>query len=423
MSKETVLTRNVGLFSATAIGVGTIIGAGIFVVTGIVAGLAGPAMIISMMIAAAIATFSALSFSRLSAYLPKEGGVYVFAHELISSHVGFIAGWMWIFSNIFAGAAVSLGFAHYFVATFQSLPVKPVAVATCLSFTLLNYLGIRKTAILNNMLVLIKILILIFFIALGAGYLHNNYFTPFAPNGSLGILQGSALIFFAYTGFARITTMAEEVREPSRTIPRSIILALLISTVIYLFVSFICIGLIGHVDLSRTGSPLAEAIHATGNQIAVFLISIGAMVATASVLLTTVLGVSRVAFAMARNNDLPKFLSKIHPKYKTPYYAIWITGSLMIIAIIFAELTSVVAVSTFASLTYYLITNLAALRLRGETGRYPSFVPAIGLISCLGLLAFLTVDSWIVGVVGLGFGTIYYQVYKRFRHNRFNRQI
>jgi APA family basic amino acid/polyamine antiporter len=420
--KATVLKKEIGLFSATAIGIGTIIGAGIFVVTGIVAGLAGPAIIISMIIAGIIAILNALSFSELSAFLPKEGGVYIFAHELISSNAGFIAGWMWVFSNIFVGAAVSLGFAHYVVAISQTLPAKLIAVIICLVFIVLNYLGVRKTAILNNLLVSTKLFILTFFVALGVGYFNGSYFTPFIPTGSFGILQGSALIFFAYTGFARITTMAEEVKDPSRTIPRSIILALVTSTVIYLFVSLTAVGLVGYNDLSSTGSPLVEAIKVTGSQAAVSLIAMGAMVATTSVLLTTILGVSRVTFAMARNDDFPKFLSKIHPKYETPYYAIWITGLLMILAIIFADLTRVVTVSTFASLIYYLIANLAALRLREKVRRYSLFVPVISLLSCLGLLMFLTFDSWIIGVIAIGIGIVYYKAYKKFRL-RFNSRL
>jgi APA family basic amino acid/polyamine antiporter len=417
--KATVLKGKIGLFSATAIGIGTIIGAGIFVVTGIVAGLAGPAIIISMMIAGIIAILNALSFSELSAFLPREGGVYVFAHELISSDVGFIAGWMWVLSNIFVGAAVSLGFAHYIAAIFQPIPVKLAATIICFVFIVLNYLGVRRTTVLNNVLVSTKLFILTFFVVLGVGYFNGSYFTPFAPMGSFGILQGSALIFFAYTGFARITTMAEEVKDPSRTIPRSIILALVTSTVIYLFVSLTAVGLVGYTGLSETGSPLVQAMKITGSQAAVSLVAMGAIVATTSVLLTTILGVSRVTFAMARNNDFPKFLSKIHPKYETPYYAIWITGLLMILAIVFADLTRVVAVSTFASLIYYLIANLAALRLHGKARHYSSFVPAISLFSCLGLLIFLTFDSWIIGVIALGIGIVYYKAYKKFRL-RFN---
>jgi len=215
------------------------------------------------------------------------------------------------------------------------------------------------------------------------------------------------------TGFARIAIMAEEVKDPRQTIPRSLVLSLGISMVIYLLVSFVGIGLVGHVGLSRTGSPLAEAIRVTGNDHAVFLISLGALVATASVLLTTILGVSRVAFAMAREKDLPNLLSKIHSKYKTPYIAIWISGVLMIVAAVFANLNQVIAISNFASLLYYSIANVAALRLKGKIQRYSNLVPAIGLLSCLSLLIFLKLDGWLVGMIGLGIGTMYYRILHR----------
>ena len=407
------MKRDIGLWSATAIGVGAIIGAGIFVVTGVAAGVAGPAIIISMIITGIVAAFTALSFPELSAALPQEGGAYIFARELISPYVGFIAGWMWIFSNIFTGAAVSLGFAHYFGTVFPHLPVKAVAVVISLVFILLNYLGVRHSTTLNNVLVLVKIAILLFFAALGVGYLNISHFTPFAPNGFSGVLEGSSLIFFAYAGFARIAIMAEEVKDPRHTIPRSLFLSLGISMVIYLLVSFVGIGLVGYIDLSSSGSPLAVAIHVTGSNYAVFLVSVGAMVATASVLLTTILGVSRVTFAMARENDLPSLLSKIHSKYKTPYLAIWISGALMIVAAVFSDLNQVIAISNFASLLYYSIANVAALRLSGKIRRYPSLVPAVGLLSCLSLLVFLKLDGWLVGVIGIGLGTVYYRTFHR----------
>jgi len=243
--KKATLKRGIGLFDATAIGLGAIIGAGIFVVTGIAAGLAGPALIISMLISALIASFTAISFSKLSVALPKEGGVYEFAHEFISPLAGFIAGWMWIFSNVFVGAAVSLGFASYFVALYPYISVKIVAILVCLLFTILNAIGIRQSSLLNSILVSAKVLILLFFMTFGLFYLtaHNSSnFVPFAPNGTFGVLQGSALIFFAYAGFARITILAEEVKDPTRTIPRSILLALGISTIIYLLTSFVAVG-------------------------------------------------------------------------------------------------------------------------------------------------------------------------------------
>jgi basic amino acid/polyamine antiporter, APA family len=236
---------------------------------------------------------------------------------------------------------------------------------------------------------------------------------PFAPSGISGILSGAALIFFAYTGFARVTIMAEEVKDPEKTIPRSIFLALAISTTLYIFVSIIAVGLAGASGLSQSGSPLAAAIGITGSTTAVLVISSGAMIATASVLLTTIMGISRIMFAMARTGDLPAFLKRIHPRFSTPHYAIWISGVCMIAAILLADLTLVVAVSTFAMLIFYLIANIAAFRIPLKYRQYPALVPVIGAVSCLGLIGFLTTNSWIIGIIGLALGIVWYFIQHR----------
>jgi APA family basic amino acid/polyamine antiporter len=398
------LKREIGLFGATALGIGAIIGSGIFIVTGIVAGVAGPAMIFSVLIAGVIAIFSAMSVAELGAYLPEEGGTYAYAQKLISPFAGFIAGWIWIFSNIFVGAAVSLGFAHYFVTLFPAIPVKNIAVVICLIFISINYIGLKGSVLFNDLLVTAKVLILLFFVAFGLGFFQPGNFTPFAPEGSMGVLSGAALIFFAYTGFARVTIMAEEVKNPEKTIPRSIYLALGISTVIYLLVSIVAIGLASAPALAQSGSPLADAIGSAGSSWAVLMISLGAMIATASVLLTTIMGISRIIFSMARSQDLPLLFGRIHPRFNTPHYAIAITGACMIIALLIADLALVVAVSTFAMLLYYLIANIAALRLPFEYRQYPPWVPIIGGLSCIGLIVFLSPISWIIGCIGLVIG-------------------
>jgi APA family basic amino acid/polyamine antiporter len=407
------LKREIGLFGATALGIGAIIGSGIFIVTGIVAGMAGPAMIISVLIAGIIALFSAMSVAELSAYLPEEGGTYAYAQKLISPFVGFIAGWIWVFSNIFVGAAVSLGFAHYFATLFPAIPVKGIAVIICLIFIIINSIGLKESTILNNLLVTFKVLILLFFIAFGLGFFSTTNLTPFAPSGISGILGGAALIFFAYTGFARVTIMAEEVHDPRVTIPRSIYLALAISTALYIFVSIIAVGLVGAPALSQSGSPLADAIRVTGSSPAVLLISLGAMIATASVLLTTIMGISRILFAMSRKGDLPAFLTHIHPRFNTPHFAIWISGACMIAAILLADLTLVVAVSTFAMLVFYLIADIAAFRIPSDYQQFPRIVPVIGAVSCIALIGFLTINSWIIGCIGLAIGMVYYGIHRQ----------
>jgi APA family basic amino acid/polyamine antiporter len=229
-SQESRLKPILGLLDATAINVGAIVGAGIFIVTGIAAGVAGSAMIVSMVIGAVVALFTALSFSELTAWLPKEGSVYEFSYRLVSPFVGFLSGWMWILSNTFAGAAVSLGFAYYLTAVFPVMPVNWVAAILCICFTVLNFVGIRKSALLNNLLVATKMLILTFFCIFSLGYINLTNFTPFKPL-EIGVLYGAYYIFFAYGGFARVAVVAEEVKDAKRNVPRAILLSLVISTV------------------------------------------------------------------------------------------------------------------------------------------------------------------------------------------------
>jgi APA family basic amino acid/polyamine antiporter len=227
------------------------------------------------------------------------------------------------------------------------------------------------------------------------------------PKGFLGTFEGAALIFFAYGGYARVTVIAEEVKDASRTIPRAIILALTISTVLYVLIGFVAIGLVGWQRLAASGSPLADAISASGNSMAVFVLSLGAMIATASVLLTTILGVSRMTFAMSRNKQLPMFLSRIHPRFQTPHYAILITG-LLSSALVFGDFSRIVAVGTFALLFHHALVNLSAIRLKTENRRYPIFVSVLGFLLCLTLLVFLSSDAWVIGISGLIVGSFYY---------------
>ncbi|MDD1773751.1 MAG: amino acid permease [Methanomassiliicoccales archaeon] len=409
------LKRTLGLFDATSIGIGAIVGAGIFVVTGIAAGLAGSALIISMLIAGTISLLTALSFAELSAYLPKEGGVYEFAYQLISPFTGFMTGWMWLVSNILTGAAVSLGFAYYFTAVLKGLPPTLIAATICVAFTVLNYVGVRHSANLNNVLVAAKLLILVFFVVIGLTSLNNDNFAPFDPI-SAGVFQGAFYIFFAYGGFARITVVAEEVKDPERNVPRAILLSIVISTIVYILVGIVAVGLIGGAGLAASDSPLSDAIGMTGSQAAVLIVAAGGVLATASVLLTSILGVSRMTYAMARRNDLPRTLEKLHPRFNTPYHSIWIIGLMMTLLVLVFDLRSVVAIGTFALLFYYSIGNIAALKLGPEVRRYPRVISALGLITCVALLAFAVIESpstLIIGLVVLIAGAVYHVAKKR----------
>jgi APA family basic amino acid/polyamine antiporter len=410
------LKRSIGLWSAVAINVGAIIGGGIFVVTGIVAGYAGSALIVSMIIAGIIAFITAWSFAKLTAWQPVEGGVYEYGRQLVSPYAGFLAGWMWLVANTFTGAAVSLGFAYYLTSVFPSLPSNIVAAALCLAFTGLNLVGAKESATVNNVLVAIKLAVLAFFVVFGVFHVNSGNFSPFVPLSS-GVLYGTFFIFFAYGGFARVSVIAEEVKDAKRNVPRALLWSLGISMVVYVLVGLVAVGLVGSAPLANSTAPLSTAMGVTGSSLAVQIIAVGGLVATASVLLAAILGVSRMTYSMARRNDLPQALARLHSRFLTPYLAIAATGVLMAILVLFVDLTRVVAISTFALAFHYSITNIAAYKLK--TNHKPQrLIPLLGLATCLLLLSFIflaSTDAWIVGVVFLFAGTAYYAVHKKLK--------
>jgi basic amino acid/polyamine antiporter, APA family len=416
------LKCSIGLWSALAINVGAIIGGGIFVVTGIVAGYAGSALVVSMIISGVIAFLTAWSFAKLTAWQPVEGGVYEYGRQLVSPYAGFLAGWMWLVANTFTGAAVSLGFAYYLTASFPNLPTGIVAAAMCLVFTGLNLVGAKESTRVNNVLVTVKLAVLAFFVAFGVFHVNIGNFSPFVPL-STGVLYGTFFIFFAYGGFARVSVVAEEIKDAKRNVPRALLLSLGISMVVYVLVGLVAVGLLGSVGLAGSTSPLSAAIGSTNNSLAVQIVAVGGLVATASVLLTAILGVSRMAYSMARRNDLPSTLARLHSRFLTPYWAILVSGLLMAVLVLFVDLTRVVAISTFALLFNYSITNIAAFKLKNGGG-WRRFVPLLGLVTCLMLLAFIffaSTDAWIVGVVFLFVGTAYYALQKKLkRHDEEN---
>lgn len=409
------LKRSIGLWSAVAINVGAIIGGGIFVVTGIAAGYAGSAMILSMIIAGAIAFLTAFSFARLTAWQPVEGGAYEYGRQLVSPYAGFLAGWMWLVSNTFSGAAVSLGFAAYLSSAIPGVPTNIVAAIMCLVFTVLNLFGAKESSAVNNVLVAIKLAVLSFFVIFGALSANSQNYTPFTPVTS-GVLYATFFIFFAYGGFARVSVVAEEIKDPKRNVPRALLLSLGISMVIYVLVGLVAVGLLGAGGLGASSSPLSSAIMVTGSSQAVQLVAIGGLVATASVLLTSILGVSRMAYSMARRKDLPIALSALS-RFSVPYYAIIGTGVIMAVLALFVDLTQVVAISTFALVFTYCITNIAAYKLKKDNTQR-RLLPLAALVTCLMLLIFLlfaSTQAWIIGVAFLLLGTVYYAILRRVR--------
>jgi APA family basic amino acid/polyamine antiporter len=409
------LRRNLNLLDATSVGIGAIIGAGIFVVLGIAIGYAGPSIIISMIVAGLVASFTAFSFAELGSAIPKEGGAYEFAYELISPFAGFVVGCLWLFAQIVAGAAISLGFASYFVAIFPMFSVKAVAIVAALALTGLNFIGIKQSTTVNNVLVITKIAILCSFIGFGIFQSHPQNFSQFSPNGFFGIFQGAGFIFFAYLGFGRISTLGEEVKNPERNLPLSVLIALIVSVVIYVLTGLTATGLQDYRILAQSGSPIAEAAKVTGNFTLVAAVSLGALIATASVLLTNLIGSSRVAFAMARNGQLPKSVAKVSSRFGTPYASVLAMGALLTVLAYFLDLKQTVAITSFAILSTHLFVNLSAIRLRKKMPstmkfRVPFYpvIPSLGLLSCIILMFSLPQESWTVAAIVVVISAVVY---------------
>jgi APA family basic amino acid/polyamine antiporter len=370
-----------------------------------------------MVLAAMIALLTALSFAQLTTWQPVEGSGYEYVRQLVSPFAGFLSGRMWMIGNTFAGAAVSLGFGYYLAAAFPWLPVNVVAAVICLGFTTLNFVGIRQSAMLNNVLVVVKLIVLGFFVAFGLFFVNTSNFLPFQPFSS-GVLFGAYYIFFAFAGFARATIIAEEVKDAKRNVPRAVGLSLAISTVVYILVGIVAVGLVGSKNLAASNSPLTFAIGASGSSLAMQVVSVGGLVATASVLLTGILGVSRMAFSMSRRNDLPRRLNLLSARFGTPYVSIWIVGVVMALLALFVDLQGVVVVSTFALLFWYVLVNLAAFRLKCEKRVCPRWLPVLGLSTCLvllGIVLFVAPFAWEAGVACLFVGVVLYTVKRTLR--------
>jgi basic amino acid/polyamine antiporter, APA family len=414
--RSQTLKPKLGLWSATAISVGATIGAGIFVVIGLVAGYAGSALLVSMAVAGVIAFVTASSFAELAAWKPVEGSIYQYTRTLISPFAGFLTGWMWIVSNTFAGATVALGFAYYFGSAVPGLPSNVVAAVICLAFTALNFVGIRQSAWLNSILVAINLVILGVFVVFGSMHMQTQNFLPFEPLSG-GMFMGAFFIFFAFGGFARVAVIAEEVKDAKRNVPRAIMLSLGISTIVYLLVGVVAVGLVGAGVLAASNSPLSAAIGAAGSSWALPLVTLGGLVAAAGVLLTSVLGVSRVAFSMARERDMPHVMCSVHKRFGTPSYSIWIAGGIMTLLALFIDLRYVAAVSTFALLFYYSLANICAFKVKPQKRLLPRALPVVGFALCVLLLVavvFASPQAWVIGLMCLAIGAALYMVKKRF---------
>jgi APA family basic amino acid/polyamine antiporter len=298
MGEPKELIRALTLKDAVGVGLGAIIGAGIFVVTGVAAGVAGPSFIIGLFIAGLIAAFNGLSSAQLAAVYPQSGGTYEYGYRLLNPAFGFSAGWMFLISKLTAAGVVAIGFGSYFYQLVPILSPLKYSIIAVVILTIANYIGIKKVGKLNLAIVSITLLTLIYLIFSGITSINTENFIPFAPLGISGIAEASALLFFAYTGYARIATLAEEVRDPKKTIPKAVIITIVLAITLYISVSLIAVGVIGTEKMADSKSPLQIVANSLSTPLISTIVTIGASTAMLGVLLSQILGISRMMLAM-----------------------------------------------------------------------------------------------------------------------------
>lgn len=370
----TELDRAIGTSGAVLLGLGAILGTGIFVSVGVVAGIAGPAMLVAITIAAGVAVCNGLSSAQLAAAFPVSGGTYEYGYRVLARPFGLAAGWLFLLAKSASAATAALGFAAYLGQG------RGVALALVAGITALVAGGIERTSRVNAVIVGVTLCGLAVFVATSLPALDPARFTFAVEPRSM--LQASALMFVAFAGYGRIATLGEEVREPARTIPRAIVLALVAALVIYSAVVVAGIGAVGAPALAASGAPLE---HAAATPAVRTIVAIAAVTAMSGVLLNLVLGLSRVVLAMARRRDLPAALARIDAR-KSPRRAVLVTGAAIGVLVAIGTVKATWTFSAIAVLAYYAITNVAALRLPVEQRRFPRVVAVLGFVACVILL-------------------------------------
>jgi len=438
-SKNSGLKKTLNGFDLIMLGIGAVIGTGIFTIIGIAAAGgpeslgAGPALVISMLIAMLACLFSALCYSEFAAMFPVAGSSYTYTYATMGEFMAWMIGWVLMLEYAIGNITIVSAWTGYFfeflkgfshilpswvvnppvylindyrtaVTTYTNMGLDPSVeipkifgvIPFCLNLpgillvlilTMLLVRGIKESTRAATIMVFIKLAVIFLFIFAGAFYVRPENWTPFAPNGVHGIISGAFIIFFAYVGFDAISTAAEETKEPQKNLPIGLIGTLIICTIVYILTSLVLTGIVP-IDKINTVAPIAAAMNSTGNNALAGLISVGALAGLTSVLLVYQLGTTRILYAMSRDGFLPKVFQDIHPKYKTPHVITWVSGIIVIVGALFMDLNISAELCDFGTFASFTIVCLAVLILRKkDPKRYRPFkVPFVPLFPILGIL-------------------------------------
>jgi APA family basic amino acid/polyamine antiporter len=387
MTKHQQLQRRLGVFDATSIGLGSMLGAGVFVVFAPAAGLAGTLLVLSIVIAGAVAYCNAVASAQLAAKYPHSGGTYIYGRKQLGEWPGFLAGWGFVTGKTASCAAMAFTFGQYVAPGYAT----PVAIAAVAVLTGVNLFGITRTAFLTRILLGIVLATLVFVAVAsimgphpeGAGSLAS----PGTPGGAAGVLPAAGLVFFAFAGYARIATLGEEVRDPAKVIPRAILGALAGAFAIYVVLALLLVGHLPLAQLAASPAPLLDAVKHSQFAAGAPFVQAGAAAASLGALLALITGVGRTTMAMARERDLPGPLARIGGRHTVPFVAELAVAAVVIVLLLTSNVLTVVGFSSFGVLMYYAVANAAAYTLTERPWHAPKWLNALGLVGCL-VLAF-----------------------------------
>jgi APA family basic amino acid/polyamine antiporter len=408
-------------------GLGSIVGTGVFVSVGIAAHIAGPAVILAIAIGAVVATCNGLSSAQLAANHAVSGGTYEYGYRYLSPRFGFIAGWLFLLAKSASAATAALGFAGYLLNALGITEPKlliPTAIAAVVLFTVLVLSGLKRSNLANIIIVSITLLTLAFFLIMGTANLAEigvgNLVPFFKSEGKpplVNVLHASALMFVAYTGYGRIATLGEEVKEPRRNIPRAMITAMIAIALLYICVGLVSVGLgIGNLPDPTTQAAPLEAIAQNFNLPgSAQILAVGAITAMLGVLLNLILGLSRVLLAMGRRLDMPIWLAWLNRTNTTPHMAVTSVGVAIALLVLIGNVKTTWSFSAFNVLIYYAITNLASLQLSATERLYPRWVSIAGLASCLFLAFWVEWQIWLLGLGLIAIGLVWHSVALRLK--------
>ncbi|MFC5202288.1 MULTISPECIES: APC family permease [Streptomyces] len=403
------LRRTLGTTDAVVVGLGAMVGAGIFAALGPAARAAGSGLLLGLAVAAVVAYCNAMSSARLAALYPASGGTYVYGRERLGAFWGYLAGWSFVVGKTASCAAMALTVGAYV----WPEQAHAVAVAAVVALTAVNYGGVHKSAWLTRAIVAVVLAVLasVVVVCLGSGASDAGRLQVGVSDGVGGVLQAAGLLFFAFAGYARIATLGEEVRDPARTIPRAIPTALGITLVVYAAVAVSVLSVLGPDGLGQAPAPLADAVRAAGVPGLVPVVRVGAAVAALGSLLALILGVSRTTLAMARDRHLPGALAAVHPRFQVPHRAELAVGAVVAALAATVDVRGAIGFSSFGVLAYYAVANAAAWTLRPTP--VVRVVPVVGFVGCVTLAFALPWVSVVVGAAVLGVGAAAYGVRKR----------